>query len=70
MKKNNCKHPEAYVSKIGNYYLCNICGETFKELPFGPEVKVLSVSKEYVENPSVKAVKPKRRYTRRQKLDI
>ena len=31
MKKNECSHPKAYISTIGKYSVCNLCGEKFFE---------------------------------------
>ena len=26
---SNCKHPKGFVSNIGNYKICNLCGQKF-----------------------------------------
>ena len=71
MKTNNCKHPEAYVSRIGNYWLCNICGETFlAKKPEWKDATEIKLSPEVIEKLDNEVKKPKRKYTRRQKLDI
>jgi hypothetical protein len=67
---NNCKHPKAYVSNIGYYCLCNICGEKFlQEEPTFKGTTKIDIPQETIDNIG-KNAKPKRKYTRRVKLDI
>ena len=70
---NKCTHPKAYVSKIGYYSVCNICGQTFvsqEERPTFIGATKINLSPETIESIKSETKKPKRKYTRRQKLDI
>lgn len=61
---SNCKHPKGFISTIGKYRVCNLCGEKFfidKEEPAKekkpvilPEIKEAPEAKiEPVEEPKV-----------------
>lgn len=34
---SNCNHPKGFISVIGNYRICNICGEKFFNAPKAAE---------------------------------